>query len=105
MKKSIKSKTESKVHLLPEFSTKNNLPWVSIEKFKPKLGKPNPLASTRSSSRILLRWRYTEFSNDKWKYGMGRYFETEKNICGPWWKVEGITGAIEVSHFCIIAKP
>ena len=109
MKKQIKSKkikeNPNPLHLLPEWGTKNNIPWVSTKKHKPKLGKPNPLASTRSSSRVFVRWRYTSSSNDKWRYGIGRYHETPKNICGPWWNVEGVTGPLEVSHFCLIAKP
>jgi hypothetical protein len=102
MKKSIK---KPQLNLLPEFTAKNNLPWVSTSEFKPKLIKQVALSETKSSAKVMVRWRFTEYSGDKWKYAMGRYFETAKNICGPWWQIEGAKGAIEVSHFCIIKKP
>lgn len=110
MKKPIKKTTKAKKQpkkvdqTVPEYYKGIAGYWKDPKRELPKLVNARAVSETKSSKPVLVRWRFKN-TTGKWKYGFGTYFETKKNICGPWWQVHGTTGITEISAWASIKKP
>lgn len=97
-------------HYCPEkhFDPKVHMEWVKFEvgKKQPKTRLPFKKSTYLTSKRLLVRWRF--ISSDyrtKWKYSFGAFYVWVENSNMIHWQIEGATGNVEVSHYCILKKP
>lgn len=98
----LKKPKVSVVH--PQDTKQPTMKWVNALERTPECKTLKKVSDTKSSKRVLVRWKFKN-SKSKWRYSFGVFHETQKNICGPWWSVEGTHGIVQVSHWAYIKKP